>query len=352
MKIFKCCLTMLGIFIGPQLVHSGVLNQTGKSVLGKNIEYCFVGNATTNNPSRIMEIQNFMTEYTNAVNVNFIYKGKCPAPTILNNGNENYGNMHRLNITGSDIPKTATIPGIGCTANWPNSSFSMFPQEAADNFSCLFTSVIGDDSDPTTGMHYRNHTLHELGHALGLGHEHRRTDAPVDLCNEPGFGPDATESISGTFITPYDFGSVMNYYFPTCGIFGNYSQSGLSVLDVVSLRVLYPENGNIASTSGTTNVRMNQIIKLTAGPSIHGAREEITQTAKWLLYEIDNPSHIIIGVGTHVSLQAPNGRYIGSVIYKDLLNRTFAKIFKVNVLDKQEYLAEVLTAPISFSANF
>lgn len=352
MKIFKCSLIALGILVGPRLAYSGVLNQTGKSVLGKNIEYCFVGNATTNNPTRIMEIQNFMTEYTYAVNVNFIYKGKCPAPTILSNGNENYGNMYRLNITGSDIPKTDTIPGIGCTAAWPNSSFSMFPQEAADNFSCLFTSVIGDDADPATGQHYRNHTLHELGHALGLSHEHRRTDAPVDVCNEPGFGPDATESISGTFLTRYDFGSVMNYFFPTCGIFGNYSQSGLSALDVVSLRVLYPEEGNIASTSGRTNVLENENINLTAGPSIHGAREDVTKYAKWLLYEVGNPSHIITGNGIHVSLQAPNGRYIGITTYKDLLNRTFAKVFSVHVLDKQEYLAEVLTAPISFSANF
>lgn len=352
MNLFKYSFLTFGLYFSfwsqSQLAYSGVLNQTGKSVLGKNIEYCFIGDSVTNNPVRVAEIQNFIIEFTNAININFIYKGTCPPPSILGNGNENYGEMHRLNITGSDVPNQATIPGIGCTAAWVNSSFSMFPQEAADNSSCLFTSVIWDDADPTTGLRYRNHTLHEFGHALGLAHEHRRTDAPVSTCPEPGFGPDANESISGTFLTPYDSNSVMNYYFPTCGIFGNYSQLGISALDIVSLRVLYPEEGNIASMIGRTTVRPNQSIDLTAGPSIYGAKEDITKDAKWTLSEINNPTHIITGTGINVSLQAPTGRYIGKLTYKDLLDRTFENTFIVNVLSNKQYLTEVLAASISF----
>src|SRR5262245_9909627 len=274
-RILLIGLVFIGLLMG--LSHKGEtalfwgagLSDLKQGVRNKIVSVCFIGNAVTSRHGRVQQILDFLKEFEYAANVKFNYLGKCPAPIKQPNGDDFYDGDVRVVIPSIDVSGSGQIPGIGCQAfleggkyNGKNNgwgSWSNPPWELSVNRPCLYNLKLGDDPSPPPGgtagnppsaTPYLNHTLHEFGHALGLSHEHERSDVDKANCTAAGYGGGA----SSGFMTPYDKRSVMHYQFLSCGINGNYDNNGLSVWDKLALHILYPEDARVAEFVGTTVV--------------------------------------------------------------------------------------------------
>lgn len=103
--------------------------------------------------------------------------------------------------------------------------------------------------------------VHEFGHALGLMHEHERTDAPG--CGD--FEAEVRNSDRYVYVGNFDPNSIMNY----CH---NSGLTSLSPGDVAGLRYLYPELGG--SSSGVMPTPIPAPEKLASfGPFAHNERK-------------------------------------------------------------------------------
>ncbi len=211
-----------------------------RGVHDKDISVCFVGDAVTSRPDRVQQILNDIEEFESVANIEFDYLGKCPAPT-RQDGEDYYDGDIRVLIPNIIIPwTTGPVPGLGCpVASQVGGSWSAVPADLEQGRACLYNLKFGDD--PWDDTPYRNHTLHEFGHSLGLRHEHERKDA---TCYDP---ENDTRRVGSGYLTPYDKASVMHYRFEkpkghTCDVNGNYDRTGLSEWDKLALRILYPED--------------------------------------------------------------------------------------------------------------
>lgn len=233
------------------------------------VTVCFVGDATSARPDRVGQIIEYMHDYELAANVRFDVLGTCPASVPQPNGDDAFDGDIRIVIPDTSVDAEGLVPGHGCPmfggeGNYDGGndgwgSWSNAPDDLVPNRSCLYNLKLGDD--PWNDTPYRNHTLHEVGHALGLSHEHQRADA---TCPAPG-------TITYGYLTPYDIDSVMSYHYPECGAVGNYGYTGLSVRDKLSARILYPEAGLPAEIVGKKTVAAGETVLLELGWRAEGA---------------------------------------------------------------------------------
>src|SRR5436305_3130174 len=204
-------------------------------------------------------------------------------------------------------------------------SWSNPPWELEEKRGCLYNLKLGDDPRPVDGkpavnppstVPYLNHTLHEFGHALGLAHEHERSDVDKEVCTAARFGGDRSDG----FLTPYDRYSVMHYQFLACGINGNYDNTGLSELDRLALHILYPEDDLAAEFGGTTVVRVGEPLNLQSSWKARGAN--IDFVAKNFVWRIAGNTLSKSPTLTTI-FQAPATRDI-QLTYTDFLGRSYS----------------------------
>lgn len=332
-------------------------------VRDNNISICFVGDAVSSRASRVAEVLNDIQEFEYAAHVNFNYLGACPAPVSQANGDDYFDGDIRIVLNNTSVDGTGIVPGEGCGmfldengdykttvdkngnvvgvndgwGSWSNAS-----DDLELNRACMYNLKLGDDpwnSDP-----YLNHTLHEVGHALGLAHEHARADVDLE-CTEVDSNGNSTYGGSATsYITEYDSDSVMHYKFTSCGIDGNYGVDGFSELDKLSVHVLYPEAVRVAEYIGTTVVKAGSVLSLdSAWLARGGDMAKISNSFAWKL----NGSTYSTGYSLD-ALMSTAGDYSLSFTHKDFLGRSYSTSTTVRVLTAADFNAQV-AGPVAAS---
>ncbi|HEX8536890.1 MAG TPA: hypothetical protein VF664_05455, partial [Cystobacter sp.] len=285
----------------------------------------------------------YISDFERAANIRFNYLGTCPAPLVQSDGSPWHGGDIRVVLPSTSVPFTGQVPGQGCPmfldangqydgGNDGWGSWSNAPAHLTPHRSCLYNLKLGGDAD-ALGVPWRNHTLHEFGHALGLSHEHVRNDVNTATCSAAGYG--GTESAG--HITAYDRESVMHYAFPTCGIDGNYGQDGLSALDRLGLHILYPEAARVAEFTGRTVIRSNEWLSLSSTWRAAGADAFAVGGFSWKLSGVTYSS----SNGLFTSLGA--GTYPFQLAYTDFLGRSYAYSGTVQVLTAPDYAARIVS---------
>jgi len=328
----------------PGASRAGVYWQNG--VRSSSISVCFVGDAVTSRPARVQQVISFIREYEWAANIHFAYTGTCAASVRQPNGNDYYSGDVRVVIPNTSVSFTGMVPGVGCPLfldssghyNHQNDGFGSWsnaPNDLEANRACQYNLKLGDDGDARGP--YLNHTLHEFGHALGLAHEHSRADANAP-CTEAGYGGSLT-----SYITTYDRASVMHYKFSSCGINGNYDDTGLSPEDRLSVHILYPESTPVAEFVGTTVIPWGSGLYLrSAWVDEGGESPQAVQNFRWRL----NGSLESTDTYLSRSFFFFPGSYSLDVDYEDLLGRSYSYHGTVQVLAAGDYARQV-TTPIA-----
>jgi hypothetical protein len=307
----------------------------------KSISVCFVGDALTSRPGRVQQVLQYIREFEYAANVKFPSAAvTCAAPTLRTDGTESYDGDIRVVLPTTSVSGQGLVPGIGCgmfrdaLGNYNNGnngwgSWSNSPNDLATNRSCLYNLKLGDDG--ASGVPYLNHTLHEFGHALGLRHEHERTDVDTTLgCTESGFGGSGT-----SFLTRYDRRSVMHYKFTSCGINGNYDTNGLSDLDRLSVHILYPEDLQVAEYVGTTVVPRTSRVVLQSGWGARGA--DLSFVARNFEWRV---AGTVRSTTSSLDVQLPVGDSGFTFSHADFLGRTYTYDGIIRVLTPDAFSAQ------------
>lgn len=259
------------------------------------------------------------------------------------NGEEIYEGDIRVVIPKTSVDGGAAVSGKQCplkqNKGW--GSFGIFPDGLKPRRHCEFTLKLGDD--PWNAEPYRNHTLHEFGHSLGLAHEHIRHDFDPTVCD--GAVKYFTGGKKDGLLTLYDPQSVMHYSpGPQCRVIGNYARNGFSEKDKLVLHMMYPENARVAEFFGKTVIEDTEQLWLVFDWRRRGAIVE--NVASGFQWKIDGKP---VGDKDGLDVKVPPGRHMLEFSYNDYLNRPYAYKGTVRVLSRQDFV-KTIAAPIAARA--
>lgn len=337
-------LALLGTAFAAPRAHASLYWFAG--VRSSTPSVCFVGDALTSRSARVQQVLDYLSDYEHAANIRFNYLGTCPAPVTLSNGTEWYGGDIRVVLRSTSVPFTGMVPGKGCDMfldssgayngdNDGGGSWSNGPDSLAQHRGCVYNLKLGDDAD-TNGVPWRNHTLHEFGHALGLAHEHARDDVDP-ACTASNYGGSASDG----HITWYDRNSVMHYRFQACGIDGNYGQDGLSAWDRLAVHIMYPEAVHVAEFTGRTVIRTSEPLSLNSLWGASGA--DLSFAASGFTWKLNG---ITYSSSSWLSTYLGAANYPFQLSYTDFLGRTYSYSSTVKVLTPADYAGQIV-APVA-----
>lgn len=315
----------------------------GHGTLSSAPSLCFVGPALQNEAAWTAQILDAIREFERVAHIRFQVLGTCPPPVQLLGQDLYPGDVRIALFPGSGIPWSDPVPGDDCPIGFVDSSFGREPDFLDGDRGCLYNLKLGKDADGQ-GVPWRNHVLHEVGHALGLAHEHQRPDALHPSTCQPLAPSCPTPAQPGPAdllcVTAYDRDSVMNYQNTTCGIAGNYGHSGLSARDRLTLHVLYPEPVRVAEVVGTRVVRTTGTLSLASGWQARGVNvAAVARSFAWTL------GGAPFGSGPSLSQSLGAGAYALGFSHEDFLGRSYAYTTTVRSLPPQQFASEVGALP-------
>jgi hypothetical protein len=156
----------------------------------------------------------------------FNFIGRCSGDANSAPSNSNYPEHIRVHYNEFSRESEYAIPGRGCSRDNGNGNNAYYPGN--NDARCEWNATVKNLSN--------NNLLHEIGHAIGMVHEHERSDN-TSGCSSSGADND------GIWLTDYDLWSVMHYNSAGCSV-----HTGLSSKDLLGAEIAYPSSSNVGIT--------------------------------------------------------------------------------------------------------
>jgi len=347
-----CAAAGLALAFAAATASAGVVDGTHEPL----VRVCFVGDAITKKPEDVAFVWQHLKTFENHGNIRFVMMengGRCPPPRLSSDGrfDINDGDL-RIGIPGTldydgKTPITGLRLGRGCADPGATPWWSNFPgnKDKPEFRACRLTTFVRKEMR-------LNKILHELGHAVGMYHEHERTDVPmsdpkVATCfrDVKYFGKSIAPGAPGiTHVTPYDRDSVMHYEInhridptnvpaaSTCNLGNDNGNTGLSTLDQLSIRIMYPHDRRVAEARGPRIVAVGDLVTF---------RNEWGALGGLVAHTVKNPAWLVSHGNTRVVEQnSPDfafrftlpGSYAVRYRFNDARGRDYVSSFTLQVL--------------------